>query len=88
MNIPNGISSEEGGGAAYILQAVMNGRLDVQSIRPRVLRSDEHVLPREPALPHRSPGLLLVAVHLRRICAVAWAGQWVVFSRAVPEDEA
>jgi hypothetical protein len=49
----------------------MNGPFDVQSVQSRVLRSDEHLLPRESALPHRSPSLLLVAVQLSGICPVA-----------------
>lgn len=46
----------------------MNGRFNIQSVAPRVLGGDEHVLPRKPALPHSSSGLLLVAVHLRSVC--------------------
>lgn len=52
---------------AHILQAVVDGRLYVQSMEPRVLRSDEQVPSRESAFPHCSPGFLLVAVHLSGI---------------------
>lgn len=52
----------------HILQAVVNGRSNVQSVAPRVLGGDEHVFPRKPALPHGPSGLLLIAVHLRSIC--------------------
>jgi len=46
----------------------VNGRSYVESIDTRVLGGNEHVLPRESALPHGSPGLLLVAIKLRSIC--------------------
>ncbi len=46
----------------------MNGRSYVQSIAPRVLGSDEHILPREPAFPHGSSRLRLVAVYLCSVC--------------------
>lgn len=46
----------------------MNGRPYVESIDTRVLGGDEHVLPRESALPDGFSGLLLVAIKLRSIC--------------------
>lgn len=53
---------------AYILQAVVNGRFYIQSIRSRVLGSDEQVPSRESALPHGSSSLFLVSVRLSGVC--------------------
>lgn len=57
-----------GGEATHVLQAVVNGRFNVQTIQPRVLGGDEYILPREPALPNGPPSFFLIPVRLGGVC--------------------
>lgn len=68
--IPIISSGDDGelGGRTYQLQTVMNGRLNVQTMGARILRSNVYVLSRKSALSQCSPDLFLVAVHLSGIC--------------------
>jgi hypothetical protein len=66
-NIPNSQSSAvevkmRGVGHTYHLQAVVNGRLYVQTIEARILRSNVYVLSRKSALPQCFPDLFFIAV--------------------------
>jgi hypothetical protein len=70
FTIPIISSGDEGErvGRTYHLQAVMNGRLYVQTMETRILRSDVYVLSRKSALSQCFPNLFLILVHLSGIC--------------------
>jgi hypothetical protein len=72
VNISNSIISsggeDKGVGRTYHLQAVVDGRLYVQTMEARILRSNVYVLSRKSALPQCYPDLFLIAVHLSGIC--------------------
>lgn len=71
-NISNSIISsggeDEGVGRTYHLQAVVDGRLYVQTMEARILRGNVYVLSRKSALLQCYPDLFLIAVHLSGIC--------------------
>jgi hypothetical protein len=52
----------------HVPEAVCDGSFDIESIKSRILGSDEYILPCEPALPHGFSSLGLIAVHLSGVC--------------------